>query len=120
MTGKNMAKFSLSNKRQHVVIDTTDLSRGELFDRLLTSVTLSIYQLVKSKVTIDEEKIQHALESRAVLNLVKRHMRDENIEMVDEKEQPRFKRAMSLISEDRTQDLGEESKNDFEKNLDPN
>jgi len=103
------------------VIDTTDLSRGEMFDRLLSSVTVSIYTLIKSRglVNLEDDKITAALESRAVLNLVKRHMRDENIQMVDEKEKPRFKRAMSLISEDRTKDMGMESQNDFEKNLDP-
>lgn len=46
-------------------------------------------------------------------------MRDENIQMVDEKEKPRFRRALSLISEDRTKDMGMETSNDFEKNLDP-
>merc|ERR1719246_322436 len=39
-------------------------------------------------VDCSDEKIQAALESRAVLNLVKRHMRDENIEMVDEGDEP--------------------------------
>lgn len=115
-----MGLFSLNNKRANVVIETTDLSRGELFDRLLSSVTISIYQMVKSRVGLTDEKVTAAFESRGVLNLVKRHMRDENIQMVDEKEQPRFKRAMSLIGEDLTQDMGEESKNDFEKNVDPN
>lgn len=119
MTGKRMGQFSLNNKRAKVVIETADISRGELFDRLLASVTVSIYQMVKSRVGLTDEKVTAAFESRGVLNLVKRHMRDENIQMVDESNKPRFKRAMSLIAEDTTQDMGEEGKNDFEK-IDPN
>jgi hypothetical protein len=92
-----------------------------MFDRLLTSVTVSIYKLVKERLELNDETIQSALESRVVLNLVKRHMRDENIEMVDESDKPVFKRAMSIIGEERTHVVGLDSTKDFEGNeaIDP-
>ena len=124
MSASNIGKLSLSNRRSKIEISTTSLSRGEMFDRLLTSVTVSIYKLVKERmVDCSDEKIQAALESRAVLNLVKRHMRDENIEMVDEGDKPVFKRALSMIGEERTHIVGMESDKDFEGDeavMDPN
>ena len=121
MSMPNIAKFSLNKKRKNIEISTTTLSRGEMFDRLLTSVTASIYKLVRERVSLDDDQLQTALESKAVLNLVKRHMRDENIQMVDEKQQPRYRRALSMISEDKSPALA--GTDDFglsrDKNHDP-
>jgi len=115
----NIANLSLNKRSHNVEIETTELSRGEMFDKLLVCVTSSIYKLIKTRVQLTDEKISTALESRAVLNLVKRHMRDENIQMVDEQEKPRFKRALSLIGEERTHQMAMESQHDFEKDVDP-
>ena len=57
MSMPNIAKFSLNKKRKNIEISTTTLSRGEMFDRLLTSVTASIYKLVRGRVSLDDESL---------------------------------------------------------------
>lgn len=39
--------------------------------------------------------------------------------MVDEEEKPKFRRAMSMIGEDRTKEVAMESSKDFEDDVDP-
>jgi hypothetical protein len=58
-----------------------------MLDRLLSSVNSSIYRLVRSKVDVEDDYLRSALGSEGVLNLLERHLRDENIFMVDEKEE---------------------------------
>lgn len=55
MSASNIANLSLSQKRHKVEIATTKLSRGEMFDRLLKSVTISIYKLVRKRSNLQEE-----------------------------------------------------------------
>lgn len=54
MSMPNIAKFTLNRRRSNIEISTTNLSRGEMFDRLLASVTTSIHKLVRARVTLDD------------------------------------------------------------------
>ena len=83
---KTSSKLSLSSQKKRD-FSTPPLSRDEMLDRLLTSVNSSIYRLVRSKVDVEDDYLRSALGSEAVLNLLERHLRDENIFMVDEKEE---------------------------------
>lgn len=58
MSHANIANLGLNpKKRSKVEISTTQLSRGEMFDRLLVSITASIYKLVRERVEMDDENI---------------------------------------------------------------
>lgn len=48
MSTSNISNLSLHNKkRKKVEISTTSLKRGEMFDKLLSTVTVSIFKLVR-------------------------------------------------------------------------
>lgn len=100
MSANNIANLSLVKTRHKVAIETTQLSRGEMFDRLFSIVASSLYKLVATRMSMQGQAVTAALESRTIINLVKRHMRAENIQVVDKEETPVFKRQMTMENDE--------------------